>query len=309
MEKQSVTKLFEVYLSIQDYRESSLEILGRAVRWYLELNSDSSITQQGVDDYRAWLLKGRSRSSANTYLRMIKPFFKWIARRQRIQEPKIKLYRQGSKKFRIYEADEISRIFDVADLRFRCIVALALSGMRRAEILNLAVRDVDFEKALILLSPKRDSETTWAWEIKNSKMAYIGISSYAVRWLSSLLERIPDKQPYLIVPPGHYQRLIETKKHKRLSYHQRYCPYGNFNRKFNNLLKRAKVTPKRFHSLRDTFGTDQYREWKDIKIMQQLMRHSSIQTTANYIESMDSQELAVQSAKISEKYYYVTNET
>ena len=29
--------------------------------------------------------------------------------------------------------------------------------------------------------------------------------------------------------------------------------------------------------------------------MQQLMRHSSIQTTANYIESMDSQELAVQS--------------
>ena len=302
MQRQSVTELFEIYLAIKDYRESSLEILGRAVRWYIRLNGDD-ISQSAVDDYRAWLKKGRAKSSANTYLRVLKPFFKWVTTRVRLPELQIKLYRAEAKQFKLYSPDEIQRMFDVADLRFKCIIALGLSGMRRSEILNLTVKEIDFEKAMVLLSPKRRTETTWPWEIKNGKMAYIGIPDYAVGWLSQMLEQIPTKQPYLLVPPEHYRKLIKLEK---LSYTQRYCPFGNFNRKFNNLLKRAMVEPKRFHTLRDNFGTDQYREWKDIKIVQKLMRHSSIQTTANYIESLDNQELAKKAAKLNK--YYVTNE-
>lgn len=307
--EQSITSRIREYKLRSHLRESSEEILDRAVRWFVELLGDVNpdvVTFGHVEDYKSWLAKGRSESSANTYLRIFKPFFSWMAKRRHIElDPfdGLRLYTVAEKKFEQYNPDEIHRIFKVANLRWQAIVCLALCSMRRAEILNLNIKDIDFEKDLILIKPKKDTEYTWRWDIKDHNEAYIGISDEVSRFLIMLAEQIQDGMPYVILKPKYFKRNMKLKKQKLLTTRLRNCPWGNFNRDFGTLLKRACVKKKRFHDLRGTFATDRYNEGYSLKELQYLLRHSSINTTANYIRNIEEQKLVAKSGQTFKKYY------
>jgi len=307
---QPVKSLYEMYLSRSDLAESSVEITGRAVRWFTELFGDidaEQINYGHADDFKAWLAKGRSKSSANTYLRTIKPFFAWLAERRHIEQnpfdKKLRLYVVGEQKRPLYTPDEIERLFAVADLRWKVIVALALNSMRRGEILNLVLSDIDFEKNLILITPKKDTEYTWRWDIKNHNQAYIGLPESVANLLVKLRENLPVKQPYITLKPAAYERNMRLKVAGELDHRLRKCPWGNFNRDFAMLLKRANVKRRRFHDLRSVFATERYRDGYSLKKLQCLLRHSSIQTTARYIKEIEEQKLVAESAETFNKHY------
>ena len=132
---QPVTQRYAEYRQIRsDLRESSVEIMDRAVRWFVELFCDlnvDEITFGHIDDYKKWLSNGRSPGTVNTYVGMLKSFINWLARRRYISSSPfegIRLMKVVQKKYEIYTPDEIKRIYVVADLIWKTIISLALCG-------------------------------------------------------------------------------------------------------------------------------------------------------------------------------------
>lgn len=327
--EQSVSSRIVQYKARSDLRESSVEILDRAVEWFIEQIGDKDVSElaySDIDDFKRWLLKPRvrplrpgcrwrtgprmyvpSRATANTYLSIFKPFFVWLRRRGYIsQDPfdGIRLYVVPEKKFDVYQVDEVSRILRVANPLWRTIFCLALSGMRRAEILNLNVRDIDFEKNHILVTPKKDTADTWRWDIKDSNQRYIGVDECIVRLLIGQCEALQgSKMPYVCLKKSYWERNLRLRDAGELSHRLRNCPWGNFSADFKALLRRARVKSKRFHDVRSTFATERYNDDYGLKELQYLMGHSSIQTTARYVRNIEEQKLVAKSSQTFKKYY------
>ena len=306
----TVSSRLAEYKARSDLRESSIEILDRAVKWFIQQFGDidpAEIRYGHADDFKSWLAKGRSRSSANTYLSIFKPFFGWLNKRRYIEQDPfdgVKLYIVPEKKIEIYSLDEIERILKIANQIWRTIICLALCSMREAEILNLVVSDIDFAKNLILISAKKDTNTTWLWQIKDYHQAYIGFDDCITKLLIERSELLKAGQmPYICLKEKYWQRNLRLRAEGRLPHRLRNCPWGNFNRDFKSLLWRARVKPKRFHDLRSTFATERYNDGYSLKELQYLMRHSSIQTTARYIKNVDEQLLVAKSSRTFKKYY------
>ncbi len=306
---QSVTERLREYIGRSNHREGTDEMLDRAVRWFTEQQGDmaaDAIDFGQIDDYRSWLIKGRSAGSANTYLSLMKAFFGWMAKRRFIEADPfdgVSLYPVTQAVPEQYALDEISRIFRVANPTWRAMVALALCSMREAEILNLVVSDVDFGEQVILINPKRRTAATWRWDIKDYQRAYIGIDETIVSMLAELVEALPNGQPYVVLKERYWRRNLELQALSKLSHRKRNCPWGNFNRDYRALLRRARVKPKRFHDLRGTFATERYNDGYDLKELQYLMRHSNVQTTARYIRTVEARKLVMKSGQTFAKHY------
>lgn len=308
--KQSEIELrLREYINRSHLEESSVEVLVRSIRWFTELHGPIGPDEIGyghMDDFRSWLRKGRSGSTANTYMAMTKGFFSWMFKRRYIRNDPfegIKRYSKAGRQFDIYTPDEIRRILMVADPRWRTIVCLALSSMRRGEILNLHVSDIDFEKNEIHIQPKVRTATTWPWHIKNHDEALVGIDESIARLLIDMIERLDGPQPYVILKPEYYKRNIAKQEEGKLTHRGRNLPWGNFNRDFKSLLRRAKVQDKRFHDLRGTFASERYRDGFELVDLQFLMRHKSIQTTALYVKKEEARKLLKRSSRTFKKYY------
>jgi len=311
--EQPVTLRFLQYKAIRsDLRESSVEILDRAVGWFVAVLGDldvGEIAYTHIDDFRKWLLNGRSPRSANCYLAMMKSFFNWLARRRYIvcsPFEGIQPYKTNEKRFEIYSHEEIRRIYGVASEPWKSIVSLALCSMRVSEILNLCVSDIDFANNRIKITPKKDTAETWRWDIKNYREAYVGLDESVTKLLILRCEDL-KKMPYVNLKPLYWERNLRKRDEGCLRQRQRNNPWGNFNRDWKSLLHRASVKPKRFHDLRSVFATERLNEGYDIKELQYLMRHSSIQTTAIYLRNIEEQRLCARSGETFAKHYATFN--
>ena len=307
-----MTRRLIEYINRSHYAESSEQVLERAVRWFggVELHQGivpGQVEYGHIDDYRSWLRKGRAATTANTYMAMIKGFFGWMFRRQYIRSDPFEgcqRYAIAERQFEQYSVDEVRRILEAANLCWRAIVCLALCSMRRAEILNLHVSDIDFERNEIHIRPKIKSETTWPWTIKNHNEALVGIDDTIARMLMELIEQLEDsRQPYLILKHDYWQRNLRLQAEGKLPGYLRNCPWGNFTRDFKELLGRANVRPKRFHDLRGTFASERYRDGFELVDLQYLMRHASIQTTARYVKKVEQRKLIEKSGRTFKKFY------
>lgn len=323
--KQSVSERLREYKARSHLRESSEENLDRAVRWFIELHGDieaSAVRYGHIDDFKSWLIKPRRRiiphanrqgshyqpsaATANSYLAIFKPFWGWLAKRGYIETDPfdgITLYPVTAPKYKQYSVEEVGRILIVADLRWRSIVCLGLCSMREAEILNLVISDIDFAENMILINPKIDTATTWRWDIKDYEREFIGLDDSIAGLLLRLIDGIDGDKPYVVLKDHYWRRNLKLRDSGELRHRKRTCPWGNFNRDWRSLCRRAKVTPRRFHDLRGTFATERYREGYDLKAIQTLMRHSSIQTTARYIQGIETKKLVKQSGQTFKKYY------
>ena len=308
MKQSTMDEALRSYLKRSSLEESSVEVLKRAVRWFVEMNdiAPENVTYGEVDDYQSWLSKGRAATTVNTYMAMIGGMFRWLRDRGKIQANPfggVKRMSAAERHFETFETEEIGRILRVADLRWRAIVCLALCSMRCAEILNLHVSDVDFERNEVHIKPKIKSATTWKWSIKNHNEALVGIDESIARMLMELTENLNGPQPYVILKECYWKRNIEKQEAGKLSHYLRNRPWGNFTRDFQSLLKRAGVRPKRFHDLRGTFATERYRAGFSLVDLKYLMRHSSIQTTELYINRIETRELIQKSGRTFKKFY------
>lgn len=313
----SITNYHVLYLARAGVAESTAELKNRALRYFIKFFGDLPVDEvkySHAQDFKVMLAKGRTKCSANIYLSNFKPFFSWLFVNGYISANpfgNLSLYSVSQPIKTTYNKDEIERMLTIADARWQVIILLALSSLRRGEILNLHVRDIFFDKGYIQVNAKKDTVTSWCWDIKDHQQALTPLPEYielSERYelhnlLIRLIEDLPPKQPYVILKPQIYQRRMQQKAEGRLTYELRNNPWGNFNRAFQRLLSRAGVKPKKFHALRTTFANFCIQSGKSLEETKNLMRHSAVQTTERYYVDVNNHKLVADTAEKMKKFY------
>ncbi len=227
---------------------------------------------------------GLGKVSANIYIKSIRPVFSWALKHQLIESNPfdgLKMYRVAQKRIRTFEPWEIRVILDACpDELWRARVLLGKMSLRRGEVLNLTVDDIDFANEILYITAKDDTRHTWSWQPKNKQTGELPMTPQLARILVKLLNELPAGQPYLLIKPQRYQRLMEMKRRGRLLERFRKKPVNNFDREFKRILNRAGVTGS-FHDLRRTAIT----EWAQIlqpHELKEIARHSDLKTTLTY---------------------------
>ena len=313
-------QLFGMWIASGDMAESSEAIRGRAARHFCDLyrgtpllDDIAAIDYGHAEDFRNAMSKERSKTSANIYFANAKAFFGWLAVRGHIRiNPfaRVKMFTVEERHRKPYKDEEIARILSVANTRWRAATLLGLSSVRRSEIGNLVVSDIDFEAGYIRVSPKRDTPETWTWTVKNHQAQIVPLPELIGtlrgpvnlhKLLLDLIDELEGGQPYLFLSRGQYRRRLAERDAGTLTWDKRVNPWTSFSRDWRNLLLRAAVDHRRFHDLRGTCAT-RLGAFLPLAKVQKLMRHSSPAITARYIQ-VDRDDLVAESAGILGRCY------
>ncbi len=200
----------------------------------------------------------------------------------------IALPRREISEMRVLSKEEQERLFEVLydDRMGGAIIFSLLSGVRRGELLSLKWSDIDWDKRLVHI--RRTVNRVKNYDIKAPRKTKLVISETK----TAKSRRIIPIIDYL------YEILIKQKKkqdeEKMLAgdlYEDndlvfateigRIIDPGNYNRTLSRISKRAGVAHVNPHSLRHTFATRCLESGIDLKVLQELMGHSSITVTGD----------------------------
>jgi len=156
------------------------------------------------------------------------------------------------------------------------------AALRRGEILNLTVDDVDFEKETVTVQAKQEPPHTWPWQVKDKDFRELPLVPELPRLLLGLQMELPEGQPYLLLKPERYQFLMSQKKAGKLDDVARRCPKNNFTRGWRSIFRRAGVSNAEFHDLRRTCITEWLMNGLRIHEVTALAGHGDIKTTMAY---------------------------
>lgn len=316
--EQTLTGWFKVYIRRSDLRPASVRFKERAHNYFTEWFGDpipSEVTLATAEDYRVLLAKGRSKSSANGYLRVYKPFWAWLFRHGTIKQnpfESLRLFRTTELKQKTFTSAELGRMVYLASRLWRVRIALGLLGLRRGECMNLVVRDLNWSahESYILLSPKSKSPTTWPWQPKNHQVRMVALpermrfNGATVELHKDIMILIDDlrESPYFCLEEDYHKKLISWQQIGRLTDIHTSDPTGNFQRSFRKLQYKANVSPtKRYHELRAAFATKMITE-NGIERAADALGHSSIEITRRY-DRRTMQSLVREIGKITEFCY------
>ena len=128
------------------------------------------------------------------------------------------LLKAPKKPVRIFSRDEFEKILAaVCSLIWKARIMLAkTAGLRRGEILNLILKDVDFAKGKIVVQPKEDTKYTWRWSVKDKDVRELPLVDKTAQLLIDIQAELPEGQPYLLLPARRYQYLMGLKAKGKL---------------------------------------------------------------------------------------------
>ncbi len=247
----------------------------------------SQLTICEIEDFEAALYEqSLSQNSIRSYLKAVSPVLKFACRRGYLGSDPMagfKLPHSVDSEFRIFDNAEIQSLLTVAEDRIwkARILAALTAGLRRSEVLNLTVNDIDFERSRIFVQPKKQTPTTWSWTPKNYQRRELPLVDKLNRLLSTILiEDVPAGQPYLLLSEERYWHLQH--RDAGMTDRQRLCPDENFNPAFRRVRQAASVLQNgTFHDLRRTCIT--HWSWElPPQAVKRLAGHASIETTMRY---------------------------
>ncbi|USE36328.1 tyrosine-type recombinase/integrase [Endozoicomonas sp. SCSIO W0465] len=174
------------------------------------------------------------------------------------------------------EYDEYRRDLDNQEGKFadmlRPLVMVAIhTGMRKGELLNLKVNDIDFASGVITvvgMGDRSDSHPKKKVRTKSLQTRYIPMNEIS----SSILNDWLDQTGYteLVFPNNSGQRACDK----------------YIDRRWYKAREAAGLTGKiDFHGLRHTFGTRLAELRVDLVTIQELMGHESLDVTAKYLHT------------------------
>ena len=260
---------FYNYVLLKNYSLLTLNSYMNDLYYFYEfLGKDITFaSEEDIRSYITYLSKNKKKSSTiNRSLSTFKTFYKYLMHNNIISKKDYPLYKvqylkreKMLPKFLYY--NELLQILDESNndkesLRDRLIIEmLYATGVRVSELVNIKISDIDFDNKRINVLGKGNKE----------RIVYYG--EYAEEIMEKYLDTHKRKDNNYLFLNANGEELTDSGV--------RYI----MNNIMNKLSIKTHVTP---HVLRHTFATDMLNNGCDIKIVQELLGHSSLKSTQIY---------------------------
>tara|TARA_B100000508_G_C11459098_1_gene278264 strand:- start:1301 stop:2215 length:915 start_codon:yes stop_codon:yes gene_type:complete len=283
-------KQFLEYLEIERGRSvKTVENYDRYLERFLEfanVKKPNTITEEQVREFRLYLnrqpgtkvgsrMEPMKRRTQNYYLIALRAFLKYLRKRgvESLNPERIELAKVPERSLDLISGAELKRLRSAPDTkniegkRDKAVLELLFStGLRISELCSLSIDDVDLSRDEFSVRGKGD------------KIRVVFLSDEARKALQEYLKARKDMDDALFV---RYGRKMNDGGDLRLS-----------PRAVQRLLKKyaaeagitRKVTP---HVIRHSFATDLLQNGADIRSVQALLGHASINTTQVYTHVTD----------------------
>jgi len=243
---------------------------------------------------QACLDKGNSPATAAKKLRHLKRLFQLAVNRGQMDENPLKHVKEpksSMQEVHVYTSDECARILRATKyLENRAIpvpwdllivVSLA-TAMRRGELLNTTWSDIDFDAKTIKVAPKRETDKTWEWNIKDTDRRILPLTDEIIHLLAEHQGEQPSGYPYVFIPPKRYDRIQKRRAEGKWTIRDGLYPLNNFDKQFGLILERAGIDEGEFHDFRRTCISNWLENgMKEYEVMK-LAGHASFATTHKF---------------------------
>jgi len=302
---------FVEYLRVRNYSERTVDQRRKCLNWFTEWCAERSITRPAevtrpvLERYQRWLYHYRKEDgspltfgSQFTRLVSLRMFFKWLARQNHILSnpaSELELPRLEQRLPRaVLTAQEAEAVLNQPNLnqslgvRDRAILETFYStGMRRFELAGLQLTDLDAERGTVLIR-----------QGKGKKDRMIPIGERALAWIEKYLREV---RPGLAVAPDDGMLFLTNDGTPfvlaRLSAIVKQC------------LDRAGIGKGGgCHLFRHTCATLMLEGGADIRFIQQLLGHVSLETTQIYAQVSIRQLKAIHTATHPARLQRTTND-
>ncbi len=290
---------FVEYLRVRNYSERTVDQRRKCLNWFTEwceqrgLTRPADVTRPVLERYQRWLYHyrkedGRPLSFGSQFTRLVsvRMFFKWLARNNHILSnpaSELELPRLEQRLPQaVLTAQEAEAVINQPDtneplgIRDRAILETFYStGMRRFELAALRLTNLDAERGTLLIR-----------QGKGKKDRMVPVGERAVAWLEKYLREV---RPALVVEPDDGTLFLTNDGTPfvlaRLSAIAKQC------------LDRAGIGKGGgCHLFRHTCATLMLEGGADIRFIQQLLGHVSLETTQIYAQVSIRQLKAIHSA-------------
>lgn len=264
--------IMQVFLSKKSFEveESTINAYRHYIKAFFNwINIDyREVTATTIFQYLESCKLHMSNSSINNVKRVLNIFFEWLIINDYYfgKNPckvitKIKCTKRIKKPLNDLE---IEKLRDVCkNKREIAFVDLLLStGLRREEISNIMVSDIDFDKNEIQILGK------------GAKERIVYMSTRCRLHIIDYVENRGYESPYLFCCQNNHRKKLSKNGACYL---------------IRNLGKRAKIQDCQIHRIRKWFASDLKRKGCDITYIQKLLGHESIQTTKAYYITVDQE--------------------
>ena len=209
-----------------------------------------------AEDFQQWLY-GRDHSPATvkSYRKAIQSMMRWCWRRgycdgdpfDGLRQPRV-----PQAEIRVYSEAEVQAMLAAADQRIwrARILAAVSAGLRKSEVQNLTVGDVNFERNYISVQSKKDTGYTWRWSPKNYQVRRVPLSDSLGNLLAEIVAELPAGQPYLMLSDRRYFGIQQLRAKDLMPERLRTAPDENV-RPWRNILSATNIKGT-FHDLRRT---------------------------------------------------------
>ena len=237
--------------------------------------NDDNLVEINYSQIRSWIVylvdKEISNRTVNRKISSLKALYKFLLKSKQISEDplvKHKALKVGKRVQVPFSQDEMREVIeslsnetDFKSLRNRLIVELFYStGMRRSELINLTLSDVDLDKQTVKVLGKRNKE----------------------RFIPLLKSIQKTFKIYLIERnkfAASVSNLFITEKGKKI---YGTLVYRIINSYFSAVSSKVKKSP---HVIRHSFATHLLNEGADLNSVKELLGHSSLASTQVYLNS------------------------
>lgn len=226
---------------------------------------------------RSWIVllveNGLNNVSVNRKIASLKAFFKFLQKIKQIEANPFSQHKalKTEKKIQIpFSEEELKTVLnkeidesDFEDVRDKLIVELFyVTGMRRAELISLKIKDINLETKTLRVLGKRNKERI----IPILPLLIESIKKYEYK--RTQLQQITDLEYFFLSKNG--VKISET------------FVYRMINSYFSNVSKKVKKSP---HVLRHTFATHLLNNGAGINSVKELLGHASLASTQVYTHS------------------------
>lgn len=268
-------KEYGEYLEIEKNRSPKTKaVYERALKKFIEFGNIEKIKDITEDKIRAFriFLAEQTQLKKNTqgyYIIAIRNFLRYLIKRnyEVVAPEKIELPQMPKRQIQIIEYDDLERLLnapkgeDIRTLRDRAILETLFStGLRISELCSLN-RYLNFDRGEITVRGK------------GGKLRVVFLSERAKKAIKNYLDKRTDAEEALFISltkskkPKVIGRIIPRTVQRIVDYYSRKAGIS------------GKISP---HTLRHLFATDLLMNGADLRSVQEMLGHASIQTTQIY---------------------------